>query len=55
MAQQVMTNYTSLQTQIRDLNDDYDKDEATLLHELQQLNEQNITSLRNYRKVTQKA
>jgi hypothetical protein len=55
MAQQIMAHYTSLQTQVRDLQEDYDKDEATLLQELQQLNEQNVTSLRNYKEVTQKA
>ena len=31
MAQQIMAHYTSLQTQVRDLQEDYDKDEATLL------------------------
>ena len=55
MAQQIMGHYTTLQTQVRDLQEDYDKDEATLLQELQQLNEQNVTSLRNYTEVTQKA
>ena len=34
MAQQIMGQYTSLQTQVRDLQEDYDKDEATLLQEL---------------------
>ena len=55
MATQVMGNYNALQTQIRDMHEDYDKEEATLLKELQTLNEQNAASLRNYKQVTHRA
>ena len=50
-AREVMQQYESLQRHIKNLNGDFDKDEAELLQEVKVLEERNRQSLKAYRDV----
>ena len=46
-----MDTYKQLQGHIKQMDDDYNKDEEVLLLELRQLESRNKESIRNYREV----
>lgn len=50
-----MQYYSDLQSQIRNLSADYDKDEEELIREIEELDRENKKSLREYREVHKQA